>query len=113
MSVFKKQIAETVESNDGQEMTIQAVIKPEIKTEPVTETATKTPGVGKLTWQDCINAGKSGQRFYKIRTTERGVEILDRRPLTERLTNPLKNVLATFGDGHYLISAERYQQLVN
>jgi hypothetical protein len=109
-------------SYDGQKMTVHAVVNPEVKevkTETETETfapATTTAEcyrVGKLTRQDCVNAIQENNRTHLIRVTERGHEILDRRPLGEKLTNPLKNTLANFGDGHYLVTEARYQELVS
>ena len=111
-------------SYDGQKMTVHAVVNPEVK-EVKTETETLAPAttnttttaecyrVGKLTRQDCVNAIQENNRTHLIRVTERGYEILDRRPLGEKLTNPLKNTLANFGDGHYLVTEARYQELVS
>ena len=107
-------------SYDGQKMTVHAVVNPEVK-EVKTETETETPAtttaecyrVGKLTRQDCVNAIQESNHTHLIRVTERGHEILDRRPLVEKLTNPLKNTLANFGDGHYLVTEARYQELVS
>ena len=105
---------------ESREMTVHAVITPEVK-EVKTETETLAPAtttaecyrVGKLTRQDCVNAIQENNRTHLIRVTERGYEILDRRPLAEKLTNPLKNTLANFGDGHYLVTEARYQELVS
>lgn len=109
-------------SYDGQEMTVHAVVNPEVKeVKTETETETLAPAtttaecyrVGKLTRQDCVNAIQENNHTHLIRVTERGYEILDRRPLGEKLTNPLKNTLVSFGDGHYLVTEARYQELVS
>ena len=105
---------------ESREMTVHAVITPEVKeatTEaPTPETKTTTAEcyrVGKLTKQDCVDAIRANKRTHLIRVTERGYEILDRRSLAEKLTNPLKNTLANFGDNHYLVTEARYQELIS
>jgi hypothetical protein len=112
---------EDVYNYDGQEMTVHAIVNPktkeEVKTElPTPETKTTTAEcyrVGKLTKQDCVDAIRANKRTHLIRVTERGYEILDRRSLAEKLTNPLKNTLANFGDNHYLVTEARYQELIS
>jgi hypothetical protein len=111
---------EDVYNYDGQEMTVHAIVNPKTKEEVKTELPTPANKketaecyqVGKLTRQDCIKAVQTSNRTHLIRVTERGFEILDRRPLAEKLTNPIKNTLANFGDGHYLVTESRYQELI-
>lgn len=56
----------------------------------------------------------SGERFAIVGTTDEGIHIIDRRPLLEKINQPIRKragVIYMLGSDQYVVTAEKLAQL--